>query len=189
MDNIYLDKYVASLFYLYFCSFSYKWLTFRKSYTFISPAFRLIENSYLGLENGILDQSAILLSRSGYLTFMDCKVIKYLYLDKNFSITTSLGFMKTILPYTRWKAVGLGTSNHVSICGGICKVYVSATDWDSITFWPYQNWVLNLINKHFWVIFLLFFIISKFQVSKLYCFIDLVCIFFFCSFFIIYFGK
>ncbi|KAJ3698483.1 hypothetical protein LUZ61_002188 [Rhynchospora tenuis] len=34
---------------------------------------KLIENNYLGLENGILDPSAILLSRYGYLTFMDCK--------------------------------------------------------------------------------------------------------------------
>lgn len=34
---------------------------------------RYIENKYLGLENGILDPSAILLSRYGYLTFMDCK--------------------------------------------------------------------------------------------------------------------
>ncbi|XP_074269158.1 galacturonokinase isoform X2 [Silene latifolia] len=34
---------------------------------------RLIENEYLGLNNGILDQSAILLSRKGCLTFMDCK--------------------------------------------------------------------------------------------------------------------
>ncbi|CAL5069851.1 unnamed protein product [Urochloa decumbens] len=32
-----------------------------------------IENKYLGLENGILDPSAILLSWYGYLTFMDCK--------------------------------------------------------------------------------------------------------------------
>jgi galacturonokinase len=36
---------------------------------------RSIENKYLGLENGILDPSAVLLSRYGYLTFMDCKVI------------------------------------------------------------------------------------------------------------------
>ncbi|KAJ4709189.1 Galacturonokinase [Melia azedarach] len=34
---------------------------------------RLIENGYLGLRNGILDQSAILLSRYGCLTCMDCK--------------------------------------------------------------------------------------------------------------------
>lgn len=35
---------------------------------------RLIENEYLGLKNGILDQSAILLSSYGCLTCMDCKV-------------------------------------------------------------------------------------------------------------------
>lgn len=41
---------------------------------------RLIENEYLGLKNGILDQSAILLSSYGCLTCMDCKVcILYLY--------------------------------------------------------------------------------------------------------------
>uniref|UniRef100_A0A7N2RCY0 GHMP kinase C-terminal domain-containing protein n=1 Tax=Quercus lobata TaxID=97700 RepID=A0A7N2RCY0_QUELO len=34
---------------------------------------RYIENEYLGLRNGILDQSAILLSRQGCLTFMNCK--------------------------------------------------------------------------------------------------------------------
>lgn len=34
---------------------------------------RLIENEYLGLKNGILDQSAILLSKYGCLTCMNCK--------------------------------------------------------------------------------------------------------------------
>lgn len=34
---------------------------------------RLIENEFLGLRNGILDQSAILLSRYGCLTCMNCK--------------------------------------------------------------------------------------------------------------------
>ncbi|GLU10531.1 hypothetical protein SLE2022_273250 [Rubroshorea leprosula] len=34
---------------------------------------RAIENEYLGLRNGILDQSAILLSRRGCLTCMNCK--------------------------------------------------------------------------------------------------------------------
>ncbi|KAL8152531.1 hypothetical protein V2J09_010291 [Rumex salicifolius] len=38
---------------------------------------RLIENEYLGLNNGILDQSAILLSSYGCLTFMDCKTKEY----------------------------------------------------------------------------------------------------------------
>jgi galacturonokinase len=34
---------------------------------------RLIENEYLGLRNGIMDQSAILLSRKDSLTVIDCK--------------------------------------------------------------------------------------------------------------------
>lgn len=34
---------------------------------------RLIENEYLGLKNGIMDQSAILLSSHGCLMFMNCK--------------------------------------------------------------------------------------------------------------------
>ncbi|KAG0495502.1 hypothetical protein HPP92_000193 [Vanilla planifolia] len=34
---------------------------------------KIIENEYLGLRNGILDQSAILLSKYGYLTVMNCK--------------------------------------------------------------------------------------------------------------------
>ncbi|XP_077238570.1 galacturonic acid kinase [Tasmannia lanceolata] len=38
---------------------------------------RLIENEYLGLRNGILDQSAILLSRYGCLTCMNCKTKDY----------------------------------------------------------------------------------------------------------------
>lgn len=43
-----------------------------------------IENKYLGLENGILDPSAILLSRYGYLTFMDCKTASpsYVYFSE-----------------------------------------------------------------------------------------------------------
>ncbi len=38
---------------------------------------RIIENEYLGLRNGILDQSAILLSRRGQLTFIDCLTRSY----------------------------------------------------------------------------------------------------------------
>ncbi|RZR74193.1 hypothetical protein BHM03_00033381, partial [Ensete ventricosum] len=37
----------------------------------------VIENEYLHLKNGILDQSAILLSKYGYLTWMDCKTREY----------------------------------------------------------------------------------------------------------------
>ena len=36
-----------------------------------------IENGYLGLKNGILDQSAILLSQKGFLTVIDCASATY----------------------------------------------------------------------------------------------------------------
>jgi len=36
-----------------------------------------IENGYLGLRNGILDQSAILLSRRGHLTHIDCRTTRH----------------------------------------------------------------------------------------------------------------
>lgn len=36
-----------------------------------------IENTYLGLQNGVLDQSAILLSRAGRLTVLDCATLEH----------------------------------------------------------------------------------------------------------------
>jgi len=36
-----------------------------------------IENNYLGLHNGVLDQSAILLSRAGHLTVIDCATLEH----------------------------------------------------------------------------------------------------------------
>ncbi|GMI92907.1 galacturonic acid kinase [Hibiscus trionum] len=38
---------------------------------------RVIENEYLGLRNGIMDQSAILLSSHGCLTYMNCKTTEH----------------------------------------------------------------------------------------------------------------
>jgi galacturonokinase len=38
---------------------------------------RVIENEYLGLRNGVLDQSAILLSRQDQLTLLDCRTRKH----------------------------------------------------------------------------------------------------------------
>ena len=63
--------------YLFFCSKILVFLILTFS------ACRLIENGYLGLRNGILDQSAILLSRYGCLTFMNCKVnfVSFTYRD------------------------------------------------------------------------------------------------------------
>ena len=48
----------------------------------VSPAQNIaldqaIENGYLGLRNGILDQSAILLSRRGQLTVIDCRSVRH----------------------------------------------------------------------------------------------------------------
>lgn len=41
---------------------------------------RIIENEYIGLKNGILDQSMILLSRKGALTAMDCRTGEYAHI-------------------------------------------------------------------------------------------------------------
>ena len=38
---------------------------------------RQIENDFLGLKNGILDQAAVLLSRRGHLTRIDCRTSRY----------------------------------------------------------------------------------------------------------------
>jgi galactokinase/galacturonokinase len=38
---------------------------------------RYIENVYLGIENGILDQSIILMSDRDHLTFLDCKTVEF----------------------------------------------------------------------------------------------------------------
>ncbi|KAK8501235.1 hypothetical protein V6N12_008256 [Hibiscus sabdariffa] len=42
---------------------------------------RVIENEYLGLRNGIMDQSAILLSSRGCLTYMNCKTKEHKLID------------------------------------------------------------------------------------------------------------
>jgi galacturonokinase len=43
---------------------------------------RKIENGYLGLNNGVLDQSAILLSRRDHLTLIDCKTSEHRLIPK-----------------------------------------------------------------------------------------------------------
>ncbi|KAM0851295.1 hypothetical protein ACQ4PT_052512 [Festuca glaucescens] len=55
-----------------------------------------IENKYLGLENGILDPSAILLSRYGYLTFMDCKVILRFCFFSEFTASPSYAYFSEL---------------------------------------------------------------------------------------------
>ncbi|KAF3617981.1 Galacturonokinase [Capsicum annuum] len=57
---------------------------------------RLIENEYLGLKNGILDQSAILLSSYGCLTFMNCKIMASTkwWLDRLCCMGRSVGLLR-----------------------------------------------------------------------------------------------
>lgn len=55
---------------------------------FISPSEnieldKLIENAYLGLRNGILDQAAILLSKYGYLTLINCKTKEHTFVGSS----------------------------------------------------------------------------------------------------------
>ncbi|KAG6431579.1 hypothetical protein SASPL_109658 [Salvia splendens] len=62
---------------------------------------RLIENEYLGLRNGILDQSAILLSSYGCLTCMDCKVNNLFFIVKGYTFAlniTIIFFVEIALP-------------------------------------------------------------------------------------------
>ncbi|KAK4775385.1 hypothetical protein SAY86_010320 [Trapa natans] len=67
---------------------------------------RLIENEYLGLRNGILDQSAILLSSHGCLTYMNCKTKEHKLVQpqkdrtefqKNFKILLAFSGLKQAL--------------------------------------------------------------------------------------------
>ncbi|KAJ8751538.1 hypothetical protein K2173_016773 [Erythroxylum novogranatense] len=63
---------------------------------------RLIENEYLGLKNGILDQSAILLSRHGCLTCMNCKtkehkLVRPLKLQKSYKILLAFSGLRKAL--------------------------------------------------------------------------------------------
>lgn len=65
---------------------------------------RLIENGYLGLRNGILDQSAILLSEHGCLTCMNCKTKEHTLIyplklgQKAYKILLAFSGLKHSLP-------------------------------------------------------------------------------------------
>jgi len=76
---------------------------------------RYIENKYLGLKNGILDPSAILLSRYGYLTFMDCKVI-LLHLYEVYLISYWYEEFLFLYNVSTFKATELFNKTHMRIC-------------------------------------------------------------------------
>ncbi|XP_073004675.1 galacturonokinase [Typha latifolia] len=95
---------------------------------------RLIENKYLGLENGILDPSAILLSQYGYLTFMDCKTLtpSYIYFSElkkgqqttgqvTFKILLAFSGLQHNLPKKR------GYNTRVSECKEAARALLSAS--------------------------------------------------------------
>ncbi|KFK38462.1 hypothetical protein AALP_AA3G116100 [Arabis alpina] len=86
---------------------------------------RLIENGYLGLRNGILDQSAILLSSYGCLTYMDCKTMDHKLvqapeLEKPFRILLAFSGLKQAL------TTNPGYNLRVAECQEAAKVLLTA---------------------------------------------------------------
>ncbi|CAN6452630.1 unnamed protein product [Victoria cruziana] len=96
---------------------------------------RLIENEYLGLQNGILDQSAILLSRSGCLTCINCKTKEYSLTplpneDKNPDVK-GWGTFKILLAFSGLRHALPGNPGYnlrVSECREAAKVLLEACD-------------------------------------------------------------
>ncbi|CAH2054160.1 unnamed protein product [Thlaspi arvense] len=87
---------------------------------------RLIENGYLGLRNGILDQSAILLSSYGCLTYMDCKTMDHKLvqgpeLEKPFRILLAFSGLKQAL------TTNPGYNLRVAECQEAAKVLLTAS--------------------------------------------------------------
>ena len=64
-----------------------------------------IENEYLGLRNGILDQSAILLSRRDQLTYIDCRTCEHELIPP----ATSAGSPAILLAFSGLKRALVGT--------------------------------------------------------------------------------
>ncbi|CAN6887681.1 unnamed protein product [Brassica oleracea] len=87
---------------------------------------RLIENGYLGLRNGILDQSAILLSSYGCLTYMDCKTMDHKLiqgpeLEKPFRILLAFSGLRQAL------TTNPGYNLRVAECQEAAKVLLTAS--------------------------------------------------------------
>ncbi|MFT5366565.1 MAG: galacturonokinase [Candidatus Latescibacterota bacterium] len=83
-----------------------------------------IENGYLGLKNGILDQSAILLSRNNHLTLIDCESASYELIPKSqsmppFDILVAQSGLKEAL-------VGTGYNTRVDECAQAAGILLEA---------------------------------------------------------------
>ncbi|KAL8488292.1 hypothetical protein ACS0TY_024534 [Phlomoides rotata] len=95
---------------------------------------RLIENEYLGLKNGILDQSAILLSSYGCLTCMNCKTKEHILircpeLNRNPENETEKQF-KILLAFSGLKqalVTNPGYNSRVAECREAAKILLQAS--------------------------------------------------------------
>lgn len=91
---------------------------------------RLIENEYLGLKNGILDQSAILLSSYGCLTCMNCKTKEHkLVRDRHCNIGMNKKF-KILLAFSGLKqalTTNPGYNRRVAECQEAARILLQAS--------------------------------------------------------------
>ncbi|KAH6779245.1 galacturonic acid kinase [Perilla frutescens var. hirtella] len=94
---------------------------------------RLIENEYLGLKNGILDQSAILLSSYGCLTCMDCKTKEHKLIrspDLNENLNVIEKQFKILLAFSGLKQALItnpGYNSRVSECREAANILLQAS--------------------------------------------------------------
>ncbi|XP_057980748.1 galacturonokinase isoform X2 [Malania oleifera] len=96
---------------------------------------RLVENEYLGLRNGILDQSAILLSRHSCLTIMNCKTKEHKLihppkLQKNHNIEEPKAY-KILLAFSGLKHAltnNPGYNQRVAECQEAARVLLHASE-------------------------------------------------------------
>nr|XP_010913777.2 galacturonokinase [Elaeis guineensis] len=95
---------------------------------------RVIENEYLNLRNGILDQSAILLSKYGYLTCVDCKIKEHKFVKFAEENKQSRGHMayKILLAFSGLKDCltdkNSGYNSRVSECQKAARALLEASD-------------------------------------------------------------
>ncbi|XP_042498408.1 galacturonokinase [Macadamia integrifolia] len=95
---------------------------------------RIIENGYLGLKNGILDQSAVLLSSYGCLTYMNCKTKEHKLIHplKSHEIKESTGKKeyKILLAFSGLKhnlANNPGYNRRVAECKEAAQIILDAS--------------------------------------------------------------
>ncbi|KAK8914056.1 Galacturonokinase [Platanthera zijinensis] len=92
-ENIELDKFLMELGNLWVRALKAKYgLPIDMINFALAHEHKLIENAYLGLRNGILDQAAILLSKYGYLTLMNCKTKEHTFVCSSSMLHWNKGF-------------------------------------------------------------------------------------------------